>query len=91
MAQKRSQLAALQKMTENKSKADQQRILDQYEADLRRLQSQQEDSRSSQQESVLAKLAARKRMREELKKEEAVATELDRITKAQVNFLYCHF
>ena len=32
----------------------------------------------------MAKLAARKRMKEELNKENAVAGELDRITKAQV-------
>ncbi len=34
---------------------------------------------------MMAKLAARRKMKEELEKERAVAAELDRITKAQVN------
>ena len=48
------------------------------------VQSHLDDQRKTQRDALLAKLAARKRLREELEKEKAVAGELDRITQAQV-------
>lgn len=43
-----------------------------------------QSQKDNQHDKLMAKLAARKRMKEELNKENAVAGELDRITKAQV-------
>ena len=47
-----------------------------------RLRRDEQQGRS--RDALLAKLAARKRMKEELNKEQAVSSEVDRITQAQV-------
>jgi hypothetical protein len=44
------------------------------------------DERSEMEDKVKAKLAAKKRVKEELEKEKAVTKELDRITKSHVRF-----
>ncbi len=45
-----------------------------------------DDERKAETDALLAELAARKRMREEMERENAVSAELDRITQAQVHF-----
>ena len=59
----------------------------QYEDQLQKLNSRMDDERAEQGDRVKAKLAAKKRMREELEKEKAVNKELDSITKSQVGGL----
>ena len=81
---KQQQQAALQKGLQDASEEERQRILSQYEEDMHTLDNKVEEQRGRQRDALLAKLAARKRMREELTKENGVSSELDRITKAQV-------
>ena len=59
-------------------------ILAQFNRDRHRMYSNLEDRRQTEKDALLARLAARKRMKEELEKEKAVTDELDRITKALV-------
>jgi len=61
------------------------RILNQYQSELDKLMSRQDNQRQEQRDKIVGKLAARKRLREELEKEQAVAKELDRITKRHVS------
>ena len=69
----------------DKTENERDRILAEYDEELRKVKGQQEDQKNAQRDAMLAKIAARKRMKEELTKEDAVAKELDRITKAQVS------
>ena len=61
------------------------KILAQFGEDMHKVDAKLLEQRDSQRDALLARLAARKRMKEDLNKEEAVATELDRITKIQVD------
>lgn len=60
------------------------KILAQFDDDSYAARAKLEDQRTAQRDALLAKLATRRRMKEEVLKENAVAAELDRITKAQV-------
>jgi hypothetical protein len=82
--QKKAGEAALRDMLQNQSESERDRILQQYQEQLRKLNSRMDDNRNEQVDKVKAKLAARKRMKEELDKERAVNKELDRITKKHV-------
>ena len=68
------------------SEEERRRILEQFESDSLAVSNALREQKESQRDALLAKLAARKRMREELERERAVASELDRITKIQVGF-----
>ncbi|XP_062603182.1 uncharacterized protein LOC134264959 [Saccostrea cucullata] len=72
---------ALREMLQNQTESERDRILQQYQDQLRQLNNRMDDSRNEQADKIKAKLAARKRMKEELDKERAVNKELDRITK----------
>lgn len=71
-------------MLQNQTESERDRILQQYQDQIRKLNSRMDDNRNEQVDKVKAKLAAKKRMKEELDKERAVNKELDRITKKHV-------
>ena len=71
-------------MLRNKSEEERDRILAQFQGELDRLMNRQEEQKQTQRDKIIGKLAARKRLKEEMEKEQAVAKELDRITKRHV-------
>ena len=75
-------------MMKNMNEEARDKILAQYQSEMDKLMSRQENLKQEQRDKIVSKLAARKRMREELDKEQAVAKELDRITKKHVNLLF---
>lgn len=72
-------------MLQNQTETERDRILQQYQDQIRKLNNRLDDNRNEQADKVKAKLAARKRMKEELDKERSVNQELDRITKKHVS------
>lgn len=72
-------------MLKNQTESERDRILQQYQDQIARLNNRLDDGRNQQADKIKAKLAARKRMKEELDKERAVNKELDRITKKHVS------
>ena len=81
LAEEQSLRDAMRHMKEE----ERDRILNQYQSELDKLMSRQDNQRQEQRDKIVGKLAARKRLREELEKEQAVAKELDRITKRHVS------
>lgn len=79
--QKQAGEEALREMLKNQTESERDRILQQYQDQIARLNNRLDDGRNQQADKIKAKLAARKRMKEELDKERAVNKELDRITK----------
>ena len=79
------QEAALREMMKNMNEGERDKILAQFQSEMDKLMSRQENVKQEQRDKIVSKLAARKRMREELDKEKAVSRELDRITKQHVN------
>ena len=77
------QMKVLQDSLKDATEEERRRILAQYEDDMFNAQAKLNEQRNSQKDILMAKLAARKRMREELEKEKAVRDELNRITAAQ--------
>jgi len=75
--------AALNEALKDKTDEERRKLMAQFEDDCVRIKRDQDSSRNTQHEAMLAKIAAKKRMREELNKEKAVAAELDRITQIQ--------
>lgn len=75
----------------NRSEEEKDRILAQYQSEIDRLMSRQDQAKQSQKDKIVGQLAARKRVREELEKEQAVARELDRITKRHVSTILAIF
>ena len=61
------------------------RMIAQYNDDMHEVKGQLEDQQRKDRDKLLAKLAARKRMKQELDKEKAIAAELNRITEEQVS------
>lgn len=72
-------------MLKNQTESERDRILQQYQDQIARLNNRLDDGRNQQADKIKDKLAARKRMKEELDKERAVNKELDRITKKHVS------
>ena len=83
LAEEQSLRDAMRHMKEE----ERDRILNQYQSELDKLMSRQDNQRQEQRDKIVGKLAARKRLREELEKEQAVAKELDRITKRHVSWI----
>lgn len=75
----------MREMLQNQTETERDRILQQYQDQIRKLNNRLDDNRNEQADKVKAKLAARKRMKEELDKERSVNQELDRITKKHVS------
>jgi cell division septum initiation protein DivIVA len=82
-------MKAIKKSMKGNSQEEVNQILAQFSDERHKMQSKLEDRRQKERDALLAKLAARKRMKEELEKEKAVAEELDRITKALVMINHC--
>ncbi|KAH3750553.1 hypothetical protein DPMN_185080 [Dreissena polymorpha] len=82
--QRLAQEQALRDALRSKKEDERDRILALYQSELDKLVSRQDDARQAQRDKIVGKLAARKRLREEVEKEQAVARELDRITKRHV-------
>ena len=83
--QRRDNEQSLRDMMRNKSEDERDKIMAQFQSEMDLLMSRQEDQKQTQRDKIVSKLAARKRLREELAKEQAVAKELDRITKKHVS------
>lgn len=60
------------------------RLLSEYEDDMFKMQSRLREQQQEQRDGLLAKLEARKRMKEELAKEQIVQQELHRLAQAEV-------
>lgn len=73
-------------MLKNSTTTERDRIMSQFHDEVHRMEAKHQDQRSGANDKLMAKIAARKRMREQLTKDQAVASELDRITKAHVRF-----
>ncbi len=76
-------MSALQDALKDSSEEERRRILAQFEDDMHNANAKLNEQRNSQRDILNAKLAARKRMREELEKEKAVRDEVNRITAVQ--------
>ena len=79
------QEAALKEMLKSASAEERDRILADFHDQSRRSESRLDDQKQRQQDKLVAKLAARKRMNEELDRDKAVNKELDHITKNHVS------
>ncbi|XP_013391352.1 uncharacterized protein LOC106159584 [Lingula anatina] len=80
---KRAEEEEVKKRLQEMNEEERKKIMQQYEEDCMNVGHRMTASRAKQRDSLLAKLTARKQMKEDLAKERAVAKELDRITKAQ--------
>lgn len=69
----------------NKSEEEKDKIISEYLLEMDKLMNRQDRIKQSEKDKVIGMLTARKRVHEELEKEEAVAKELDRITKKHVS------
>lgn len=83
--QKQAGEEALREMLKNQTESERDRILQQYQDQIAKLNNRLDDGRNQQADKIKAKLVARKRMKEELDKERAVNKELNRITKKHVS------
>jgi hypothetical protein len=81
----------LREILKNESDQERDRIMAQFNSQMRKLNNRMNDERSEMEDKVKAKLAAKKRLKEELEKEKAVTKELDRITKSHVRFNFFFF
>lgn len=79
--QRRNEEKAMQDMLKNVNAEDRDRIMAEFNEHMRQLNSRRDNDREEAHDKMKAKLAAKKRMREELDKERAVNKELDHITK----------
>ncbi|CAH1789583.1 unnamed protein product [Owenia fusiformis] len=82
---RREEERRLRDLLKDKSAEERDRLLAQYDAETLAMEQALDNQKASQQDKLLAKLAARKRMKEELAKEKAVNKELDRITQKQAS------
>ncbi|GFO26753.1 cytadherence high molecular weight protein 2 [Plakobranchus ocellatus] len=82
--QRLAEQEALQEILRNATDEERARIMAQFEDQRRRLNERLSDQKEADLDKVKAKVAARKRMREQLGKDKAVEKELDRMTKAHV-------
>ena len=65
------------------------RLMQQYEDALYRQSAALREQKESQRDAILAKLAARKKMKEETTRETAVTRELQQILHDQVDMVEC--
>jgi len=84
---RREQEAALKEMLKSASAEERDRILADFHDLSRRTENRLDDQKQRQQDKLIAKLAARKRMNEQLDRDRAVNQELDHITKNHVSVL----
>lgn len=83
--QRRNEELAMQELLKNVSATERDRILSQFNEQMKKMNDRSDDNRQAAMDKAKAKLAAKKRMREELDKERAVNKELDNITKTHVS------
>ena len=84
---RKEQEAALQDLLKNRSQEERDKILADFADYQRRMEQKSDDQKQRQQDKLKAKIAARKRLNEQLDKDKAVNKELDHITKEHVSFL----
>lgn len=75
----------MQEMLKDMNAEDRDRIMAQFNDQMRQMGNRRSDERSEAEDRMKAKLAAKKRMKEELDKERAVNKELNHITKTHVS------
>ena len=85
MDQLKAQQPVLSKALSNRDEAQRQKLLNNYDRDVFNLKSKLNQEQDAQMRNMQARLASRQRMKEELAKEQAVESELDRITKVHVS------
>ena len=80
------QMAAIADSLDNNNTdaAERERIMSQYEAGVQASQARMTEQRDGQRDALIARIAARKRMKEEQDREQAVSDELNRITLIKV-------
>ena len=83
---RREQEAAIREMLKSATDEERDRILADFHDQSRRMENRKDDEKQRQQDKLKAKLAARKRMNEELERDKAVNKELDHITKKHVSW-----
>ena len=83
--QKLEQEEMLRGLLRNKTEEERDKIMAHFHGELDRLLNRQEEQKQMQRDKIVGKLAARKRLKEEMEKEQAVSKELDRITKRHVS------
>lgn len=76
---------ALRQMLKNTNEEERDRILADFHDHTRRLERRHDDQKQQQQDKLKAKLAARKRLDQQLDRDKAVNRELDHITKEHVS------
>ena len=79
-----AQLSALKDALKGSSSEDRRRLVAQFEDDMFKMQSRLKDQKEAQRDELLAKLEAKRRMKEELAKEQIVKQEMNRLTVAEV-------
>lgn len=82
---RQEQEEALREMLKSLSKSECDKILCAHNNELRQLESKRNLEQYRQQDKLTAKLAARKRLREQLDRDKVVNKELDHITKMHVS------
>ena len=75
----------MREILKNCSEEERAKIMAQFEDQRRHLAQRLSDQKEADLDKVKAKVAARKRMKEQLGKDKAVEKELDRMTKAHVS------
>ena len=85
MDQLKAQQPVLSKALSNRDEAQRQKLLNNYDRDVFNLKNKLNQEQDAQMRNMQARLASRQRMKEELAKEQAVESELDRITKVHVS------
>ena len=81
---RRAQAEALKAAFADKSESERRELLEQFDGDVYGMQAVLAEERDAQRDRTLAKLRARRRMKEEVIKETTVTTEMERITASQV-------
>ena len=78
------QIEAIREAMKGQPEEEISKLIAQYNSDMFQVKCHLDDLQQKDQDKLLAKLAARKRMKQELEKEKASAAELNRITEEQV-------
>lgn len=84
---RRAQMDALKAALADTSEGERRHIIAQFEGDVYGMQAGLKEQRDNQRDKMLAKMEARKRMKEEDVKETTVTKEMERITESQVRTL----
>lgn len=86
--ERQEQENGLREILQSATANERDRILAEFNSQTRQLETRNEGLKQEQGDKVVAKLAARKRIREDLERDRAVNKELDHITKTHVSVVH---